>query len=552
MSIEIVMNWAVQTGLDISILIVLVLLCRRPFVKLFGARAAYTLWMLPLMRLILPETPITIPRPDWMQSVSLSPTEIITYTNVSTVITSPASTPINWQLPVLGIWLGVALIWFSAQLLRQNKYINRVRASITPVSEGVALKQNQVCKSLALKREPQIYMASSNVGPFVTGIIKPVIILPCNFEKQFTERQQFFALMHELAHIKRGDLWAALGVLLFRALNWPNPLVHFAALKFRTDQEAACDAYVLNMIGGGKKTTQNYAATLLHSAKIATQSTTNSTRTSTNRLVLANPLCLTIYHPLKERLMTLKMSKNNSTILSRIGVGAFFVAALAATAPITIAADGPKAEEPKITTESKKVMKWVEKKDGTETTKHIEVTVKDGVTTAYRIDEDGNKTEIEASALDLAGDFEGYEGLAGLEELEGLSDMNVFVTDDKHGEKHIKILDGSGENHKIIIKEMKGKGGKHEWIMDNGSHSKVFIKRMSKGDDGTTINLDNDVMVFSGEGNHAASMVGAAQRLLERAETMTGEKELSTKARKKLDKARKALKEAQAALEAEQ
>ena len=611
------LNWAGHTGMDISILIVLVLMCRRPFVKMFGARAAYALWALPLLRLVLPETPITLPRPSWLQTAANTPTEIITYMNVETIVTGPVSTPFNWQLPAIGIWLGVAIIWFAAQIFRQQKYIHNVQADSSPVSPQIRNKLQQACKSLDLGVVPKICMSASNVGPFVTGVIRPVIVLPENFEKDFGDRQQFFALTHELAHIKRGDLWAAFGALVFRALNWPNPLVHYCAVKFRTDQEAACDAYVLNVMGGGVQTKQNYAETLIHSAKVAAKmastSTKNSTRTSTNPSVLVNPLCLTIYHPLKERLMTLKTSKNNSTILSRVGVGAFLIAALAATAPITIAADGPAAEAPKAKTETKKVMKWIEKHDGEETNKHIEVTVKDGVTTAYSIDKDGNKTEIDASELELAGDFDGFEGL------EGLSEMKVFVTDDMLHEKHIKIIngklkgleglkalkglkglegleglkdlqgladievfvtDGKEGKHKVIIKELKdmdGKKGKHMkhmkvikgadgdhvMHMKDDGHSKVIIKRISKGEDGTEIDVDSDFRVFTGksdsnfsfvtgDGNHAAAMVGAAQGLLDQAEAMSDGKDLSSKARKKLAKARKALKEAQEALEAEE
>jgi len=44
----------------VSLLIVLVLIIRRPFARMFGARAAYALWMLPFIRLVMPE--VTIPR----------------------------------------------------------------------------------------------------------------------------------------------------------------------------------------------------------------------------------------------------------------------------------------------------------------------------------------------------------------------------------------------------------------------------------------------------------------------------------------------------------
>jgi beta-lactamase regulating signal transducer with metallopeptidase domain len=531
MSSDTMMNWAGHTGLDISILIVLVLMCRRPFVKMFGARAAYALWALPILRLLLPELPITLPRPSWMQATASAPVEIITASGLDTTVIDPVTATINWQYPIIAIWLIVAVVWLVAQLMRQHKYIGSLRADASPISEKVQNKFGKACCSLKLNTMPKIYMSASNTGPMVAGVLSPIIILPKNFERDYDDRQQVFALSHELAHIKRGDLWAALGALIFRAINWPNPLVHYCAIKFRTDQEAACDAYVLNMIGGGTGTKQSYAATLIHSARL----TRNSTRTSTNRSVLANPLCLTIYHPLKERLMTLKTSKINSTILSRLGVGAFLIAALVGTAPITFASDGPKAEAPKVKTETKKVMKWVQKNDGEETTKHIEVTVKDGVTTAYSIDKDGNKTEIDASEIEMMDGIEGMEG------------MNVFVMDGMSGEKHIKIMKG---------KHMGGMDGKHMKRMKimNGEdgHSKIIIKRMSKGEDGAEIDIDSEVMFFSGEGKRAAAMVGAAQGLLEQVETMNGGKELSSKARKKLAKARKALKEAQEALEAEE
>jgi len=54
------MDWAIETGIAVSLLIVLVLIIRRPFARIFGARAAYALWLLPFIRLIMPE--VTIPR----------------------------------------------------------------------------------------------------------------------------------------------------------------------------------------------------------------------------------------------------------------------------------------------------------------------------------------------------------------------------------------------------------------------------------------------------------------------------------------------------------
>ena len=55
-----IIDWAVQTGLSVTFLVVFILLIRRPFAKRFGAKAAYALWLLPVLRLFIPT--ITVPR----------------------------------------------------------------------------------------------------------------------------------------------------------------------------------------------------------------------------------------------------------------------------------------------------------------------------------------------------------------------------------------------------------------------------------------------------------------------------------------------------------
>ncbi len=51
--------WLADTMIWTGVLIALVLVLRRPVSRVFGAQAAYALWLLPFLRLILP--PITLP-----------------------------------------------------------------------------------------------------------------------------------------------------------------------------------------------------------------------------------------------------------------------------------------------------------------------------------------------------------------------------------------------------------------------------------------------------------------------------------------------------------
>jgi len=250
--------------------------------------------------------------------------------------------------------------------------------------------------------------------------------------------------------------------------------------------------------------------------------------------------------------MTLKTSKTNSTILSRIGAGALLVTALTLTAPLTIAADSPGDEAPKTQVKSQKVMKWVEKIDGVETTKHIEVNTQDGVITAYSIDEHGNKTLLDPTDVKIM-DGSGLQITADVMQMMGdpanVEAMRVIVMDSgeagKTGRNRIKI---------ITTDDMDGLQAGQTFLMKDGAHSKIIVKRMMTDEDGNVMEVDKEIMILgqNGNGPQASMMVGAAQRLLEQAEILNREKELSAKTRRKLEKARKALVEAQEALEAEE
>jgi len=52
---EIISSWLYETLLATSILVVIILLIRKPVARYFGPAAAYLLWIAPVLRLVLPE-----------------------------------------------------------------------------------------------------------------------------------------------------------------------------------------------------------------------------------------------------------------------------------------------------------------------------------------------------------------------------------------------------------------------------------------------------------------------------------------------------------------
>ncbi|MFP5435971.1 MAG: M56 family metallopeptidase, partial [Alphaproteobacteria bacterium] len=56
--------WIVETLIATSLLMALVMLLRRPVARWMGAGAAYSLWVLPLLRMVLPVLPQEVAAPS--------------------------------------------------------------------------------------------------------------------------------------------------------------------------------------------------------------------------------------------------------------------------------------------------------------------------------------------------------------------------------------------------------------------------------------------------------------------------------------------------------
>jgi hypothetical protein len=85
-------------------------------------------------------------------------------------------------------------------------------------------------------------------GPLAFGIFDRVIAVPTNFDRLYADHERRLALDHELAHHRSGDLIANLFAFVLLCLQWFNPLAWVAHAAFRFDQEAACDARVLDKV----------------------------------------------------------------------------------------------------------------------------------------------------------------------------------------------------------------------------------------------------------------------------------------------------------------
>jgi hypothetical protein len=95
-----------------------------------------------------------------------------------------------------------------------------------------------------MRRPVTVLLGSQDSSPMTWGLIHPVLVLPQGAQDWPEERLRA-VLLHEMAHVARGDWLTQFLARLTCALYWPLPPVWFLAHRMEQESERACDDRVL-------------------------------------------------------------------------------------------------------------------------------------------------------------------------------------------------------------------------------------------------------------------------------------------------------------------
>ena len=271
------MQWIVSS----SVLILVVITLRYVLRGKLSLRMQYALWLLVLVRLLVPvsfgasdlsvmnavpERAPTAQQSIYRQDIigerndapanagtvgipaqsmsEAAPPNLVQNVTTATV-TAPTVEKTDWARIAKTVWLAGAAalgLVFLAVNLRFGKKLRRSRERV---------EETDACLP--------VYESGETDTPCLFGVAKPSIyVTPDTRTEAETLR---YALAHEQTHYRHGDnLWAVLrGVCL--ALHWYNPLVWWAAELSRRDAELACDEATIRRIGESERAA--YGRTLI-------------------------------------------------------------------------------------------------------------------------------------------------------------------------------------------------------------------------------------------------------------------------------------------------
>ncbi|MCX7843009.1 MAG: M56 and phosphodiester glycosidase domain-containing protein [Clostridia bacterium] len=263
-----------------AIVIVAIFLFRLVFYKKLNSIYGYTLWLIVLIRLLVP---ISFPSifsifniiPSTYQDNSTSKSEVITTMNFihgpngtnqtqsfnnipeNTNSTTENSTLLvfsNSERHVLSLtvtiiqllWIFGVIVFILINLMSYLKTKNLISTAILYKELNIV---DELCIKLKFRKIIPVFVSERVNTPFVFGLISPRIVLPL-FLVENNEKNNIslrYILAHELVHIKRLDYIVKPLSILALCIHWFNPLVWLSFLQYIKDIEMACDEKVMSI-----------------------------------------------------------------------------------------------------------------------------------------------------------------------------------------------------------------------------------------------------------------------------------------------------------------
>jgi TonB family protein len=195
------------------------------------------------------------------QSTTIAKADATTARHAGAGVTSPAQ-PAS-RRPGLLFWL--MLLWAAgtAAALLQTVVAMISMARVRRQSRSFREPDLEpLSQALGIQHQVELLEAHRGSMPMTFGLLRPAVFMPADAAQWSQDRRQM-VLLHELAHVRRGDV--AMHLLARTALNlyWWNPLAWTAWHAFLKERERAADDLVLS---AGARASE-YAGHLLEIAR---------------------------------------------------------------------------------------------------------------------------------------------------------------------------------------------------------------------------------------------------------------------------------------------
>ena len=224
--------------------------------KKFPAKWQYYVWIAVLLSMIIPAYKL-VPFKEVQKIPVIPQGEVIRQNtpqnleNEAEALKLPDTPAIYQEINItsdfrISIFDLLSYIWFSGMCIFMITviasyiiYITQKRKKAVKITENAEFDNAK--KELKIKRRIKIRMSADVQSPMLTGILFPVVYLPC---REIPDENLRMVFLHELTHYKRKDLLIKWLSIFVNAVHWFNPLAYLLCANISEACEISCDMSV--------------------------------------------------------------------------------------------------------------------------------------------------------------------------------------------------------------------------------------------------------------------------------------------------------------------
>jgi beta-lactamase regulating signal transducer with metallopeptidase domain len=230
---------------------------------------SHLFWLLVLLKLLTPplvhvplpwpsgpaRPAVTLPQgvpavEDSVDSTPPSPAGVLAADQPPPAINDVAPAPVSWTPYVLGAWLAGSCAWWILAAIRIARFGRLLRQAAKAPTE-VCERVRRLADLLGLRRAPAVAFVPGPVSPLLWAPGRSAhLLLPKALWEHLDDDQRDSLLVHELAHLRRGDHRARRLELLALGLYWWHPIAWWARHELQEAEERCCDGWVARVLPG--------------------------------------------------------------------------------------------------------------------------------------------------------------------------------------------------------------------------------------------------------------------------------------------------------------
>ncbi|MBE0534125.1 MAG: M56 family metallopeptidase [Phycisphaerae bacterium] len=146
------------------------------------------------------------------------------------------------------VWMG-GVAALSFRLLAGFVGVGRWRRQLTPLPDAMEARVDALAARLGLRGAWRVFVSRRVVEAMAVGWVRPMVLLPAAMVSQMPPEMLEAVIAHELAHIRRLDLWVNLAQRIVETLLFYHPAVWWVSRCLRAEREFCCDEMAVRATG---------------------------------------------------------------------------------------------------------------------------------------------------------------------------------------------------------------------------------------------------------------------------------------------------------------